>query len=381
MTIRYRNGAYEVVVHVGADPITGKERRVSRTVRMAEQKRTPKEVLDLEAQLRTEVGAGAHGGPKITVAELLTDWLAQARPNLSPLTVRGYERCIDNYLIPHIGAVRLEKLTPARLDRCYADLMDHGGTDGAPLQAKTVRQAHAVLHRALQRALRYRWITFNPASLAEAPKPKKTKLTIPTVEQIRQLIDTAPNPDLALLIALAAATGARRGELCGLRWTDVDLDAGTVLICRAVLELDHQLILADTKTDKDRAVALGPNMIATLRARHVTQARRALAAGVSLAPDGYILSDELDAALPLHPNLASDRFRRHARAQGLHVRLHDLRHAKVSHALQAGIAPNDVAASAGHESTKMTLDVYGHAMAAGVRAMGDILDLGISGAC
>lgn len=368
--IRYRNGAYEVVVNIGHDR-DGKRLQVSRSLRMPERKRIPREVLDLEAQLRGRVRAGDFTTPHTTVGEALDAWYAHVEEDLSPTTRVGYKRSIRLYLKPHIGSLKLSSLTTERCDSLYRALRDHGGAEGAPLAPATVRQTHAVLRKALRQAEVWGWTNRNPAALATPPTVKRPPVDAPTIEQIEALIATADD-DLAFLIRLAAGTGMRRAELCGLRWSDYDGES--LLVARTVNDIAHRLVEKGPKSGKPRRVACGPNLTAALELRRKVQEDRAEIAGIRLE-DGWILSDDLDAARPLHPNLASDRFRRHARRQHIPIRLHDLRHAKATHSLAAGIPPNDVAEQLGWSSTKMLFDTYGHAMPAGRRQMGAVLDL------
>lgn len=373
--IRYRNGAYEVIVNVGADRVTGKRRQVSRSIRMPERKRVPDLVKDIEAQLRREVRDGHHGHAKATISELLDAWVAIITPDRSPNTIRGYEVCIRLYLRPAIGGVRVDKLTTARLDGLYRTLRASGGEDGAALAPATVRHCHAIIRRALTQAQRWGWVERNVATLAEPPSV--TRRERPTFDRadVDQLLTRARTPEMALLVSLAIGTGARRGELCGLRWSDVDFDTMTVSIERSVYLLKNRTGIKTPKSGKARRVAIGPNLTAKLRAHHASQAERALRCGSPFA-DGFVLSETLDAAEPLSPNIASDRFRALAKTCDLPYSLHDLRHAAATWALSAGAPANDVATQLGHSSAKMTLEVYGHATSAGLRIVAEALDVG-----
>lgn len=370
--IRYRNGAYEIVVHVGPDPVTGKERRVSRSVRRPEAKRVPAEIRALEGKLLAEVAQGQHGHARITVGETLDRWLAHVRRDLSPTTIHGYQSHIEGHLRPALGQIQVGKLTTARIDTLYNSLRASGGRAGVGLSPTTIRQVHAILRRALAQAQRWGWIAQNPATLAQPPKIRRAPIHPPDGAALARLL--AADDDLADLIALAAGTGCRRGELCGLRWGD--LGDHDLLIARSVIEIGHRVTVKAPKSGKVRRIAIGPKLGRRLKARRARLAARALRYGASLVPDAYILSDDIDGARPLHPNLASDRFRRHARKRGVTCRLHDLRHRSVTEALAAGMTVNDVADHHGHASAKMTLDVYGHAMPAGRRAVGDAVDVG-----
>lgn len=377
MTIRRRGTNYEITVYVGPDPITGKERRVSRTVPgKPGQRRIPPEVLQVEAKLRIEVARGHHRVPGMTVGELLDRWFVHARPNLAATTLVSYQRCIERYLRPELGTVRLGRLTTATVDGLYRRLLA-GTADRGELRPATIRQAHAVLRRALRQAVVWGWIERNVAADASPPRITRTAVEAPGIATVRKILAAADadSVDLGDLIHLAGVTGARRGEVCGLRWTDVTLspERGSVLIARAAIEINHRVSIKGPKHGV-RAIPIGPRAVARLKARRVRMAERALACGVTLTDTAYVLSDAPDGSVPLNPNLASDRFRRLVRKLDLTVRLHDLRHGSVTAALEAGHSVNDVAAFHGHESPKMTLDVYGHAIPAGMRGIADTLD-------
>lgn len=376
--IRYRNGSYEVIVHIGPNPATGRERRVSRSVRMPERRRVPAEVRDLEARLRLEVTQGHHGNPHVMVGELLDRWITHARADLSPTTRHGYEKSIRLYLKPALGKVKLAKLTTAQLDRLYRTLLASGGEDGRPLSPATVRQAHAVMRRALVAAERWGWVARNVAALAEPPSVQRAPTDAPALAQIATL-HAAADPDLGLLILLAIGTGMRRGELCGLSWADVDLPGGSVLVRYSAVEIGHQVTVKTPKSGRARRVPIGPHLVAALKARHTEQAETALAFGAKLELSAYVLSQAPDGSVPLHPNLASDRFRRLTRSHGMKIRLHDLRHAFATHALGQGASIPDVAAVLGHAQSSTTLNTYSHALPAGQRAIADLLDVALQG--
>lgn len=363
--IRYRKGAYTVTVYVGRDPFSGKEKRVSRSLRMPEQKRTPAEVKALEGKLLAEVAAGSHKANAVTVSELLDLFLQASKQDLSPTTYRGYEGTVRLYLKPGLGDVRLPRLTPAHLETLYRKLLFAGR---AP---STVHQAHAIMRRALRFAERFGWVTRNVANLADPPKVTHTPVAAATDEQIEKLVANA-SADLADLIQLAASTGCRRGELCGLRWSD--LSGNDAIIQRAMVDVGGTLSLRLPKSGRVRRIRLGPKLLARLEARRERLEVRATKFATALVPEAYVLSEYPDGSKPLAPNVATDRIATLAKRLELPVHLHMLRHYAATTALSKGAAVNSVAAFLGHTSAKMTLDVYGHAIPSGVDQVGDLLD-------
>jgi len=186
-------------------------------------------------RLLVEVGDGAHQGTDATVGELLERWLAVASPDWSPKTVLETRRFFDRLLLPRFGALPLRKLTTAAIDRFYAELRTSGGVSGRPLAPASVRRIHVVLRRGLQQGVKWGWITVNPAANTTLPRIPRVDIHPPSPAQVAGLIRLAAEdePELGTLLRVAAATGARRGEVCALRWSDVDLEAGAVVIARS----------------------------------------------------------------------------------------------------------------------------------------------------
>jgi integrase len=185
----------------------------------------------------------------------------------------------------------------------------------------------------------------------------------------------AEDPELGLFLRLAVVLGARRGELCGLRWSDVDFDQGEVLIAAGVVRVHGQpLIDKDTKTHAKRRVAVGAGTVDLLRAHRVEQAKTALAAGATLAADAYVFSHAPDAATPIDPDGVSHRFLKLGRRLGVRGRLHDLRHFMVTQLVAGGVDWRTVSGRAGHADGHMTLATYAHFQAAQDRQAAELME-------
>ena len=161
-----------------------------------------------------------------TVDQLCERWFAQALPDLSPTVGPQYRRLLDRHILPRWGKVPLRRVRPADLDALYAGLRHHGGQGGKPLAPNSVQRIHGILHRALNQAVKWGRLATNPASKASPPRARRATLTPPAPVDVMRLIDSAAkvNAQLPSFLRLAAATGARRGELCGLQWRDIDFD-------------------------------------------------------------------------------------------------------------------------------------------------------------
>jgi integrase len=169
-------------------------------------------------------------------------------------------------------------------------------------------------------------------------------------------------PELAVAFRLLASLGGRRGEVCGLRWADVDLDGGVGVIRGAVKQLTGQLIVGDAKTHQQRTLLLDEGTMAVLRAHRTMLENRAAALGAMLVTEAYVLTDSPDGAQPWQPNRLTQALRRLRDKAGYTGRLHDLRHWNASQLLGAGESAVVVAARLGHRDPSTTHRWYAHAM-------------------
>jgi len=410
--IKKRGNSWWVVVYAGRDPLTGKKRQKTGTAR------TRAEARQLEARLIQEAGTGQHraAGNK-TVAELLDAW-REWRPRkgaIAERTMLGYGSLIENKIIPALGELRLSRVDTATIDRFLAQLGERGRrckhcqhririgqaplragdryrprpglrerehqTDcvrGLPMTASAVRDVHAVLAGAFKQALVWGWINQDPVALATRPAVKRTDVRPPEVAQAERLIDTAmsEDPELGLFLALAVVLGARRGEVCRLRWSHIDLDRSEVLVGGKITSLPGELRDEEwTKNRSKRRVAVGPAVVELLRARRLEQAKHALACGVSLSPDAYLFSREDDGSKPIRPDGVTHRFTALARRLGVQCRLHDLRHFLVTQLIAAGVDVRTVSGRVGHrDGGRTTLGTYAHFQQAKDRAAAELME-------
>lgn len=360
--MRQRGDAWELRAFVGRDPVTGCEKYKTRTYRGG--KRAAEAEL---ARFVTEVSGGGHGAGDTTLSELIQRWLELVRDDLSPSTVRGYERIIRSYIDPSVGKIHLNKLRTDQLDSFYAQLREAGGANGTPLAPATVRQTHAVIRRALNQAHRWGWIASNPAALASPPRVRTRPVSPPDPSEVLRLIDEAEkvDPDMACFLLLAATTGARRGELCALRWTDIDLEHGSALIARSLVEgQGSELIEKDTKTHASRRVALDDASIGELERQHERSLQRAASCRSSLRKSAHVFSLDPDGRRPWVPNEVTKRFIRIRKSVSLEsVRLHDFRHFTATRLLAEGVPVRTVSGRLGHANAATTLGVYAHFLA------------------
>jgi len=367
--IRQRGNAWQIIVHAGRDPLTGKRRNLTGTAR------TKREAQALRAQLVNQANEGRRPPTDATVGQLLERWFEMADLAWSTrATYRGY---LDRTILPALGRVPLRRLDTATLDRFYTTLRTRGGTGGRPMAPATVRQVHAILRRALDQAARWGWLAANPAALASPPRLGPADIRPPSPEEVSQILETAyeADPDFAVLLWLAATTGARRGELCALRWSHVNLEAAELLILLNLIQRDGQLVEKDTKTHAARRIALYEDSVALLDEHRARCQQRAEACGVRLAGDAYVFSFDPAGRLPMHPDSVTHRFSRLTRQLGLQTRLHDLRHYAATQLIAAGVDVRTVSGRIGHAGGgATTLRVYTHFQAAADRRAAELLE-------
>jgi integrase len=306
-----------------------------------------------------------------TFGDLLTKWLGhiEARGR-APKTIDENRREIESRIRPLLGHIGISNLTAEDLDSAYSAWLDE-------LSPSSVHRHAAVISAALTQGVKWGWLDSSPAAKASSPPAGATrKLVIPTTEQVAKLIKAAQSDDpvMAAAVALSFVTGARRGELAALRWSDIDLDTGTVRIERSLTQVGKTLTEKGTKTDRGRTVAIDARTTALLEHHRAWQVGLSKRAESPLVADPYLLSDNANAARPMQPSKITDRFiSLRDKVNMRSIRFHDLRHANVSEQLAAGIDPATVSARAGHASTRMTLDRYAHALPAGGTAAAAVM--------
>lgn len=362
-----RPGVYEVRVTLPPDA-SGVRRQISRTVSGG-----INEAKKVRATLITN--RDALGTGRGTVADVVNRWLDQVEPNLSPNTMRNYRAFSERYIMPELGTKQLKRLTTYDVEKFYGKLTARG------LAPATVRQVHSILRKALAAGLRWGEVAVNVAVNAEAPKLTEKKLELPAVETYQAILAQANRPAIvegkpkrradplmALFIWMAGATGARRAELCAIRWTDLDLEGHQLVIARSVLEVkDLPLGIKGTKTENIRRIAIGDEDVVMLRTRRREMESLARHHQVELDPEAYVFSDLPDGSEPWRPSRVTQTFRRITVDLGVQCRLHDLRHLHISLLLAAGVDVRTVAGRAGHSQPTMTLNRYGHFMPAADR--------------
>jgi integrase len=250
-------------------------------------------------------------------------------------------------------------VTPAEINNLYADLASRG------LAAKTIRNVHGVLHRALRDAARWGLVARNVADLADPPKTVRPEIKTWTATEVRSFLAATSEDRLSAMWIVMASTGMRRSEVLGLRWPSVDFEARRVAVVDTVVNINHQatLRLRETKTaGSRRTVALDASTTAALKSHRTRQIAERLRAGTAWRNEHDLVFCREDGTL-LRPNWVTTTFQRTAMKQGLEpIGPHGLRHTWATLALQAGVPAKVVSERLGHSSVGMTLDRYSHVL-------------------
>lgn len=298
---------------------------------------------------------------------LVEEWLPTIRPpKVRPSTYHSYQAELKRHLIPHLGGVRLQKLHAVQLNKLYAHLLEEGRMDGeGGLSARTVRYVHTILRRALKDAVRWGRLERNPADLADPPKQDRAHgghMRTWDASQQKRFLEYVAEDRLAAAWTLLITTGMRRGEILGLRWTDVDLDNARLAVRQTYVSVDGNAQFSEPKTRKSRrSIDLDGRTVQALRDWRKAQDedREEWTAAGAWEEHGLVFTQRN--GRPLDPDHFSQDFVRLSKEAGLpRIRLHDVRHSHATLLLAAGVNPKVASERLGHHSVAFTLDVYSH---------------------
>lgn len=343
-------------------------RQRSRTVRTA--KRSGKtEARSALGAFRGELAQNSHPETDATVDKLLDDYLDQVRERVRETTHETYVARARQYIRPAIGRLLVSELRSSHLDAFYRKLSRDGY---APA---TIRVCHAVISGALSQAERWEWIGKSPARLASPPPIQKLREPGLSQDDLQRLLRAAESDDLdlATALALAALTGARRGELCGLQWRDLDTSERTIRIERSWAEgVAGSQHLGPVKTGEARVVPIGlVGLQVIARYQAVLEDR---IPGWKPMPEAWLCSYDGGTTPIRGPSMSA-----FIRSVGKRltppvvVHLHQLRHFAATELGRVGVNPRVAADLLGHASTRMTMDVYTDRMGTELRRAVDHL--------
>jgi integrase len=351
-----RSGGWAFRVDVGFHPDSGKRRQIRRqgfpTKKQAE--------AALEELLRSAANNTIVARSSVRLGEYLETWLAGQPARVRETTLRGYGIAVQR-IVSRLGQVPLQALTPLQIERFYAELLADGGRRAQGLAPKTVRNTHVVLRKALADAERLGLVPRNAAAAAHAPAARRTEFETWSADELLEFLLSVRDDRLFAAFLLLATTGMRRGEVLGLRWRDVDIDASRLSVVQTLAAVGWETRITQPKTQRSRrTIYLDAETVIALKEHRRRQREEQLAAGEAWnRANDLLFRDEL--GRPLHPEWFSREFNSLVASSGLpRIRLHDLRHTCATLALEAGVHPKVVSERLGHATIGVTLDLYSH---------------------
>ena len=400
-SIRQRGGSFQVRVYAGPDPVTGRDRYLTESVRGADRaarKRAEKALTRLQA----EVDKQRVPETAVPLSRALDEWLRTVE--IEESTRRSYVGYIERVIKPVLGSVSIAKLNARNMEMLYAELRRcrtrcdgrpfierHQVTEKhdcmaarcvphacRPMASSTVRQIHSIISGTLSAAVRWDWIATNSARIAQRPRVKAPEPSPPSPAEAARLLDAAftMDEDWGTLVWLVMTTGIRRGEVCALRWRDIDLDGETLEVRRNYVLHGGVGVEKDTKTHQMRRIALDSETVALLREQKARVAARAAELGAGVTNELYVFGGVKapDHRTPYSPHAVSSRYRDMAERLGIRTHIHALRHYSATELLTAGVDLRTVAGRLGHGGGgSTTLRVYAAWVASSDRKAAELL--------
>jgi integrase len=368
---RYKD-SWNIILDVGyqLDPDTGKQRRVQKWFTVQGTKRDAEKKL---AELVHNLHRSEYVEPsKLTAGEWLHEWLETAvkPPNKRLRTYETYKSVIERHLMPAVGHLRLQQLRPTDLKHYYNE---------SSLSPTTLEQHHTVLHSAIKGAQLQGLVQRNVASLVigKPHRPEGREDVLKhcwEAEEARRFVTAAKalGPQPAAFYTLALDSGARKGELCGLKWGDIDMDAGTVAIVRQLIKPGPEPLFGPLKNGESRTISIVPETEALLRKHKAHQAELKLADRTHYHDHGLVFAKEWEhlrrhgdtLGHPLQMNnIGQHEYLRLIKQAGVRpIKFHGLRHTCATLLLQAGVPIKVVQERLGHKRIEITLNIYAHAL-------------------
>ena len=380
--------------------------------------RTKAEASDAQRAAIEEAQQGKYVNPSDrTVAEYISEWLEFKKLNAGSTTVQGYTDEMNLYVLPRVGRLKLQKLDESRILQLYVELRNGGrirpdnnrpmyefwaagvaaGEPPSPravteacgttihaaraavrrykrgnvpepkppgLDSKTLRNIHAAIRTALEDAVALKYIKYNPAAAIKPPKLERKQRAVWTPAQTQAFLRAVSGDRLKALFLIELTTGMRRGHLCGLKWSNVDLDRGAITLS------DSRIVIHGKPTDKrggktanaDKTIAIDTRTVEALRRWRELQDTIRTMRGPDYEGGDLIFTTEM--GRPLNPQNLVDLVEKFAAAAGVpRITFHDLRHTYATAALEGGVAMKVVSERIGHSNVSFTMQTYAHVRA------------------
>jgi integrase len=337
--------------------------------------KTRKEVADKLSDAQGHIRKGLPVvNDRLTVGEFLNKWLEEvARPSVRAITHRTYSELVKHHLAPALGKKQLAKLSPQDVQSFLNEKLKSN------LSPKTVKHLNDTLRAALNIALKWGLVHRNVATLVNPPRIQRQEMKVFTPDQAKVFLDYVKGHRLEALFWLALTLGLRRGEILGLHWSDVDIDAGTLRVNQALLRVNGKLLLSEPKTEKSRrALPLPSLLIASLRAHRSRQLEERLRAGEHWQQTDFVFTTQI--GTPIEPRNLNRTFDALLKNAGLsRIRFHDCRHTAATILLSQGVSPRTIMEILGHSQISLTLNTYSHVLPEMTREAVSVMDTVLGG--
>lgn len=371
LEIKKRGTTWTYVVDVGVDPATGKRKRKSKGGF-----KTKGECRAAASKIISDVEAGTYYKlSDITMKDFLDKYLEAIKPNLVYKTYTNYKYLSDSHISSNLGAIKVKDLKPLHVQDLYNKLQTE-------VSSTTVRHIHNFLHKALNTAIKWQLAKVNPSDSVEKPKRAKSEMHVLTEEQQNALLDEIKDSSIYLIVCIAAGTGMREAEICGLKWNNVDLN-NKIIYAKNQLQRDESNQLSDKKLktlNSYRKILLPELVIEALKNAQKIQKENKEYFKEAYNQNDYVVC--MADGSPYDPAYISRNFNRITR-EYLHkvksendeikemtliemlnipkIRFHDLRHTHATLLLKAGLSPKVVAERLG-DTVATVMNTYAHVL-------------------
>ena len=338
-----KNKDGKVIGYRGSYIVNGKRYYVSAKTKTETEQKLRQAMTDADRGLVFEAGA-------LTLGDYLDKWLPSIKDTVRQRTWERYEQLVRVHIKPALGSKKLKDLTRAHVKALYSAKRDR-------VSPRTVQYIHVTLHKALNDAMADGLVPRNVADGIKPSKPKKKEINPLNIEQAKAFLEAAQGDRYEALYVLAVHYGLRQGELLGLRWSDVDLDAGVLQIRRTMSETRTGRVEEETKSGKGRRIDLNKTVMEALRCHRKRQRQEM---GDDYQDQGLVFASQK--GTPVNSkNLYYRSFKPLLRCAGLpDIVFHELRHTCATIRFMKGQHPKWVSELLGHSSITMTLDRYSH---------------------
>lgn len=352
--IRKRGNSYSVVVYVGRDETTGKKK-----YKWYSGFKTKKEAEKALAELVNQIENNEFiEDKKITIGEFVNEWFEIHCRKLTPKTQDSYTKMINAYILPYLADIELANLKPLTIAKFYNVLKEKN------ISNTTLNYVHRLLREIYNFAVKWQYISKSPFENVEAPRKDKKEMKVWTLEEVKKAEILFKDTPIFLHVMLALYTGMRLGEVCGLKWDDIDFKNKLCAVRRVAENIKGGLVIKDKpKTDKSlRVITLTDNLVELLKEEKIRQKENRLKAGPNYNAqyEGFISVWE-DGKFKT-PDYVSKKFSKILSRQNeiKKIRFHDLRHTHATLLLQSGVNMKVISDRLGHSQISITMDLYSH---------------------